>query len=257
MTQKKKKKQVGSGPASSRPLLHHRWPPVLRSPRQRRHHHHTPAAALGPPLPHLGSSTRSSAARSLGRRVSREGLVAPLPGRGGREPPHHSRIEEGVATPRPEPVPPRPDPAPDGVPALPPCPGKKEVRGEEEASRHGRIQCRTTPLHCRRTSGRRVVGEEEAGHRVMAGDARGGSGAPAAAATDEIGGAGRGGGRGGAGRGQRKREESAGGTASRAEEEGGAGRPWSGLPRAAGRGRGAGSVGLGVGCSFYTMVDQG
>jgi hypothetical protein len=68
------------------------------------------------------------------------------------------------------------------------------VCGEKEASRHGRIQCRTTLRHYRRTlgrrgSGRRVVGEEEAVHRVMVGDARGGSSAPAAAATDGIGGA--------------------------------------------------------------------
>jgi hypothetical protein len=90
------------------------------------------------------------------------------------------------------------------------------------------------------------VGEEEAGHRVMAGDTRGGSGTPASAATDGIGGAGRGGGRGGAGRGRRKR----GGGRLRAprvgaEDEGGAGRP--GLRVRLGRGRGVGRVGFGGG----------
>jgi hypothetical protein len=143
-----------------------------------------PAAPLGPPPPHLGSSTGS-----LGRRVSREGVAALRPDlrpppprsvRGGREPPRRGRsrhrrswVEEGAAMPRPEPVPLRPDPVPDGDPPLPPHPGKKEARGEEEVSRRSRIQCRTTPRHCRRAlgrrgSGRRMVGEEETGHRVMA-----------------------------------------------------------------------------------------
>jgi hypothetical protein len=101
MAQKKKKTQGRPGPASARPQPRRRRPPVLRSPRQRHHHHHTPSAPLGPPPPHLDSS-----AGSLGRRASREGVVAPRPdpwplplrpGRGGREPP-----------PLPEPGPPQP-----------------------------------------------------------------------------------------------------------------------------------------------------
>jgi hypothetical protein len=137
------------------------------------------------------------------------------------------------------------------------------VRGEKKASRRGRIRCRTTPRHYRRTlgrsgSGRHVVGEEEAGHRVVACDARGGSSAPRGCrhrrnrtglpgAEEEEGlvdGGGRGRGRLGAPRaGRRKRE----GPADRGR----------GRRLRLGRGRGAGRVGLGVGCSFYTRVDQG
>jgi hypothetical protein len=143
----------------------------------------------------------------------------------------------------------RSDPVPDGGPPLPPHPGKKEVRGEEEAR------------HCRYALGRRGSGALRCGggggrtpRRVMAGDARGGSGALATAATDEIGGAGRGGGRGGAGRGQRKREGPAvAPRAGRRKREGPAGR---GRRVRLGRGRGAGKIGFGggVGC-FYTRVD--
>jgi hypothetical protein len=113
---KRKKKQGRSGPASARPLPHRRWPPVLRSPRQPHRSVHHCLTSAAPP--------GAQAAGSLGHRMSREGVAAPRRGRGGREPPRHSRIEEGAAMPRPEPVLPRPDPAPDGVPALPPRPGK-------------------------------------------------------------------------------------------------------------------------------------
>jgi hypothetical protein len=132
---KKEKKQGRPGPASARPRPRRRRPPVLRSPRQRRHHHHTPAALLGPPPPHLSSS-----AGSLGRRASREGVVAPRPdlrppplrpGRGGKEPPRHgrsrgrrSRVEDGAT------------------------PGEEGGAWGGGQPARGRIRCRTAPRHC-------------------------------------------------------------------------------------------------------------
>jgi hypothetical protein len=113
------------------------------------------------------------------------------------------------------------------------------VHGEKEASRRDRIRCRTTPRHYRRTlgrrgSGRRVVGEEEAGNRVVAGDARGGSSAPATAATDGIG---------GACQGRRKRRGR-----SVAEEEGGVG--WGHRVQGGGRGRGRPTGAGGAACGW-------
>jgi hypothetical protein len=107
--EKKEKKQGRSVPASARPLPHRRWPSVLRSPRQPHRSVRRCLTSAAPP--------GAQAAGSLGHRMSREGVTAPWRGRGGREPPRHSRIEEGAAMPR-------PDSVPDGVPALPPRPGK-------------------------------------------------------------------------------------------------------------------------------------